>query len=515
MTFVRLQEVVQNLSGKSVLRLILAGAVVVVTNTVSGTQSEYDVLDDRERVAAVVRHATDFSKPESYERRSGGAATVFTSANADAFSDPSGNMSFKRQLDFAVGNGIFRKIWVSSPSSTQSSNGLGPLFNSRSCQSCHVKDGRGHPPAVGERAESLLIRLSIPPRNKEDREAIETRRKSSVPDPVYGGQLQNFSVQGILAEGKVNIAYTENKVELSDSGIASLRNPVYSIVNLHYGALHPEVMLSPRVAPAMIGMGLLEAIPEIDILALEDPDDSNGDGISGRANRVWDIEKQTVALGRFGWKSGQPTVAQQSANAFLSDIGISSPMLPMPYGECTEAQTKCRNAPHGIATNANSTEVDQQLFDLVVFYSRNLGVPARRDLDDPEVLEGKRLFYEANCTGCHNPKFVTRRDSIGEEQSFQLIWPYTDMLLHDMGEGLADNSSEGVANGREWRTAPLWGIGLTKTVNRRAQFLHDGRARNLLEAILWHGGEAETSKQMVVDMTRGEREALLAFLNSL
>ena len=194
MTFVRLQEVVQNLSGKSVLRLILAGVVVVVTNTVSGTQSENDVLDDRERVAAVVRHATDFSKPESYERRSGGAATVFTSANADAFSDPSGNMSFKRQLDFAVGNGIFRKIWVSSPSSTQSSDGLGPLFNSRSCQSCHVKDGRGHPPVAGERAESLLIRLSIPPRNKEDREAIETRIKSSVPDPVYGGQLQNFSV---------------------------------------------------------------------------------------------------------------------------------------------------------------------------------------------------------------------------------------------------------------------------------------------------------------------------------
>ena len=510
-----MRMIVQYQSCKFISKLMLAGVVVVVATTVTVAQSENDVLKDRERVAAVVRHATDFSKPESYERRSGGAATVFTSVNADAFSSPSGNMSFEQQLDFAVGNGIFRKVWVSTPSSTKSSDGLGPLFNSRSCQNCHIKDGRGHPPAAGERAESLLIRLSIPPQNEEDREAIQTRRKSSVPDPVYGGQLQNFSVQGVLAEGRVNITYSENKVELSESGTASLRHPTYKITNLHYGALHPEVMLSPRVAPVMIGVGLLEAIPEADILALEDVDDSNGDGISGRANWVWDIKEQSVALGRFGWKAGQPTIAQQSANAFLSDIGISSPMLPMPYGECTEAQTKCRNAPHGIATNANSTEVDEQLFDLVLFYSRNLGVPARRDLDDPKVLEGKRLFYEANCTGCHNPKFVTRRDSIGEEQSFQLIWPYTDMLLHDMGDGLADNSPEGVANGREWRTAPLWGIGLTEAVNKHTQFLHDGRARNLLEAILWHGGEAEASKQMVVNMTSSEREALLAFLNSL
>ena len=515
MTFVRLQEVVQNLSCKFISRLVLAGVMVVVTSTVTGTESENDVQKDRERVAAVVQHATDFSKPEAYERRSGGVATVFTSINADAFSSPSGNMSFEKQFDFAVGNGIFRKIWVSSPSSTQSSDGLGPLFNSRSCQSCHIKDGRGHPPAAGERAESLLIRLSIPPQNEEDQAAIQTRRTSSVPDPVYGGQLQNFSVQGILAEGRVNITYAEIEVELSDAGIASLRHPTYEITNLHYGALHPEVMLSPRVAPPMIGVGLLEAVPEVDILALEDPDDSNGDGISGRANWVWDVKQQTVALGRFGWKAGQPSVAQQSANAFLSDIGISSPMLPKPYGECTEVQMKCRNAPHGIDTATNSSEVEQQLFDLVVFYSRNLGVPARRDLDDPKVLEGKRLFYEANCTGCHNPKFVTRRDSVGEEQSFQLIWPYTDMLLHDMGDGLADNSPEGVANGREWRTAPLWGIGLTEAVNKHTQFLHDGRARNLLEAILWHGGEAEASKQVVVDMTSNEREALLAFLNSL
>ena len=262
-------------------------------------------------------------------------------------------------------------------------------------------------------------------------------------------------------------------------------------------------------------MGLLEAIPEDTILALEDESDSDGDGISGRSNWVWSDEENKVALGRFGWKAGQPTVAQQSAGAFLGDIGISTPLYSTPYGECTEKQTECRNAPHGNAPDANGAEAEKKIFDLAVFYSRNLGVPARRDIDDPEVLEGKRLFYEANCVGCHNPKFVTRRDSIGEEQSFQLIWPYTDMLLHDMGEGLADNSAEAVATGREWRTAPLWGIGLTETVSKHTLFLHDGRARNLLEAILWHGGEAEASKQKVVNMTRDERDALLAFLRSL
>ena len=169
-----------------------------------------------------------------------------------------------------------------------------------------------------------------------------------------------------------------------------------------------------------------------------------------------------------------------------------------------------------VASQAQSTvEASAALFDLLVFYTRNLGVPARRDIGEPQVLAGKRLFYEANCIGCHTPKFVTRRDSIGEEQSFQLIWPHTDLLLHDMGEGLADGRPEGEANGREWRTPPLWGIGLTKTVSGHTLFLHDGRARNLLEAILWHGGEAEASKERVVAMTREERAALLAFLRSL
>ena len=313
----------------------------------------------------------------------------------------------------------------------------------------------------------------------------------------------------------MTIAYAETPVTLADGEVVSLRAPTYGISGLHYGPLHPETMLSPRVAPPVIGMGLLEAIADTDILAGVDPDDRDGDGISGRANIVWSDERGTPMLGRFGWKAGNPTVSQQAAAAFRGDVGISTPLYPSPHGDCTAAQEACRTAPHGGVSARNTIEAGDVLFDLLTFYTRNLGVPARRDIADPQVLEGKRLFYETNCIGCHRPKFVTRRDAIGEEQSFQLIWPYTDLLLHDMGEGLADGRPEGEASGREWRTPPLWGIGLTETVSGHTLFLHDGRARNLLEAILWHGGEAEAAKQRVVAMTRRERAALLAFLRSL
>ena len=470
---------------------------------------------ERARIEKVTRPTRNFSRAERYERRPGGTATVFKPLNRDAFSHPSGNMSFKRELDFRVGNGIFKKVWVSAPSSTASSDGLGPLFNARACQRCHLKDGRGRPPAAGERAETMVLRLSIPPRTVAERSALREHRQATVPEPTYGGQLQNFSIQGVSAEGEMTIAYTETAVALADGTTVSLRQPTYGISDLRYGPLHPETMLSPRVAPPIIGMGLLEAIPEADVLADADPHDRDGDGISGRANIVWSEERGRPMLGRFGWKAGHPTVSQQAAAAFRGDVGISTRLFPSPHGDCTPAQETCRSAPHGGASAANPVEAGATLFDRLVFYTRNLGVPARRGLDAPRVLEGKRLFYDANCTGCHRPKFVTRRDSIDEEQSFQLIWPYTDLLLHDMGDGLADGSPEGEASGREWRTPPLWGIGLTETVSGHTLFLHDGRARNLLEAILWHGGEAEAAKQRVVAMGRGERAALLAFLRSL
>jgi CxxC motif-containing protein (DUF1111 family) len=491
--------------------VIGAGAILVAGLALAATQ------DDAARIAAVVAPATDFSRAEPFELNAGGAATSHELVNTSVFSQPSANMSFERQLDFKVGDGIFRKLWVSAPSSTRSSDGLGPLFNARSCQSCHLKDGRGHPPSVAsaeESASTMFLRLSIPPQTAEQEAALAAYRLPVIAEPTYGTQLQDRSVQGLPAEGRLQVAYEEEAVALADGETAWLRRPAYSAADLNYGPLHPETMLSPRLAPPMIGMGLLEAIDPADILAGADPDDADGDGISGRPNWAWSQEHGKRMLGRFGWKAGEPTVAQQSANAFAGDVGIGSALAPRWAGDCTEAQAGClaaadgRDAIHGV-------EVVPEMMALLVFYSRNLAVPARRDVDDPQVLEGKRLFYASGCIACHRPKFVTRRDTEGPEQGFQLIWPYTDMLLHDMGEGLADGRPEGAADGREWRTAPLWGIGLTETVSGHTFFLHDGRARNLLEAVLWHGGEATAARDAVAQMTRAERAALLAFLNSL
>jgi CxxC motif-containing protein (DUF1111 family) len=222
-----------------------------------------------------------------------------------------------------------------------------------------------------------------------------------------------------------------------------------------------------------------------------------------------------VVLGRFGWKAGQPTVEQQSARAFLDDMGLSTPLHPHHAGECTARQAPCPTLPHGAQPQLGAEEVPAELLDFVAFYARNLAVPARRDIDDPEVLVGKQLFHEARCTACHVPKFVTRRDAPQPELRFQLIWPFTDLLLHDMGEGLADHRPEGNASGREWRTPPLWGIGLARTVNERGSFLHDGRARTVLEAILWHDGEGRAARDRVVAMTPAQRAALLRFIDSL
>ncbi len=448
------------------------------------------------------------------EDRPGGAATSVKPLNTSAFSHPSANLSFERQLDFKVGDGIFRKLWVSAPSSTVSSDGLGPLFNSRGCQSCHLKDGRGHPPAPGEEAVSMFLRLSIPPQNAEQQRILDTLQAPVIPEPNYGSQLQNFSVQGLLAEGRMEIDYSEIPVTLADGETASLRQPHYRVAGLNYGPLHPKAMLSPRVTPPMIGLGLLEMIPDEAILRRADPEDVNGDGIAGKPNKVWSAEHGKAMLGRFGWKAAAATVADQTAGAFLGDLGLSSYLAPLPSGDCTIAQKVCRTAPTGNDPQ-EGVEVPRKMFDLVVFYARNLAVPARRNASDPAVLRGRQLFAEAGCTGCHVPSFVTGSDPARPEHSNQRIWPYTDLLLHDMGEGLADHRPEGLANGRQWRTPPLWGVGLTKTVSGHEFLLHDGRARGVLEAILWHGGEAETAKQKVVIMTRAERADLLRFINSL
>jgi CxxC motif-containing protein (DUF1111 family) len=453
------------------------------------------------------------------EAKPGGEATSIASTdNANAFSQLSANMGFSRELDFKLGNAVFRKNWVTAPASTKSSDGLGPLYNARACQRCHLKDGRGHPPAAswpeGD-ALTFLLRLSIPPQTEAERAVLASGRADSIPDPTYGGQLQDVAIPGLPAEGHLHVDYTEEQVTLSGGETVTLRRPHYKIVELGYGPLHPEIMISPRVAQQMIGLGLLEAIPEADILALADPDDRNGDGISGKPNRVWSIETDALALGRFGWKAGQPTVLQQSAKAAAGDIGIGSRLVSNAAGDCTERQRACLDAPPGGPPGAPGEELTKPLLDLIAFYSRNLAVPARRNPDDATVLAGKRLFTSIGCASCHQPHFRTGGETPDPHLAHQSIWPYTDMLLHDMGEGLADGRPEAMADGREWRTAPLWGIGLTETVSGHTFFLHDGRARNLTEAVLWHGGEAKKSRDGFAALDASDRAALLAFLNSL
>ena len=470
---------------------------------------------DRKRVERVVAPATSFQAPEPFELMQGGAGTSTSLVNRDALSHFNANLSFAEQADFQLGNGFFTKLWVSSPSSTLASDGLGPLFNARACQSCHIKDGRGHPPEGAADSTSMFLRLARPARTDEERQALRDYLVASLPDPVYGGQLQDLAVPGLQAEGRMVIDYVEEPVELADGTSVSLRKPAYSVADLGYGSLDPDTTLSPRMTPPMTGMGLIEAIHPADILAHADPDDRDGDGISGRVALARDPATGAIALGRFGWKAQNATVRQQASGAFAGDIGISTPDVPARHGDCTPGQTACLAMPTGVKADLGDTEAPESVLDLVTFYSQNLAVPARRDVDDARVLAGKEIFYSLGCASCHVPKYVTSRKAANPAHRFQLIWPYSDFLLHDMGDGLADGQQVGVANGREWRTPPLWGAGLTEVVNGHTFFLHDGRARNLTEAILWHSGEARDARDGFAGLVEADRDALLAFLNSL
>lgn len=453
--------------------------------------------------------APRFTQAEPGEALSGGKATV-QRHDRNAFSMPSANLSPERRLDFSVGNSFFRNPWVIAPSTTTARDGLGPLFNTNACQNCHIRDGRGHPPAPGaSNAVSMLVRLSIP---DQPTYAKVIEQLGIVPEPVYGSQLQDMAIPGVAPEGKVRVEYSAETVTFKDGTQIELRRPRLQITQLGYGPMHPDTRFSARVAPPMIGLGLLEAIPEAAILANADPDDGNGDGIRGRPNRVWDDALGKTVLGRFGWKAGQPNINQQNVHALSGDMGLTTTLRPV--DDCTASQLDCLGAPNGDGA-AGEKEVSDNILRLVSFYTRNLGVPSRRDVDAPQVLAGKNLFFQAGCQGCHTPQFTTAADAAEPELANQLIRPYSDLLLHDMGPGLADNRSEFAAGGQDWRTPPLWGIGLTGSVSGHTQFLHDGRARNLLEAVLWHGGEAQAARQHVLTFNAEQRAALLAFLNSL
>jgi CxxC motif-containing protein (DUF1111 family) len=440
----------------------------------------------------------------------GGTSFVVSKFQADSrglFSLPAPNLSLVRRDNFFIGDSFFRGAWITAPASTAARDGLGPIFNTNSCQTCHIKDGRGHPPDTEEEMISTLVRISVPDAEGAAPEIL-ARSGGVTPHPVYGDQIQNRAILGHAPEANVSFTWETIPGKFPDGQTFSLRRPSLVVSNPGYGDFGAATRYSPRVAQPMIGVGLLDTIKTADIEALADPDDTDGDGISGRINQVWDVQTKTVVSGRFGWKAEQPTVRQQVAAAFFGDIGITTTLFPSMH--LTEPQKILSGLPHG-----GHPEVSDEILNFVTFYSKTLAVPAQRSHDNPVVVAGRSLFLEAKCHTCHVETFTTGKDNEFPELSLQEIHPYTDLLLHDLGEGLADERPVYSADGQEWRTAPLWGIGLAALVNQNSNFLHDGRARTLEEAILWHGGEAEVSRNTYFKMTAGDRRKLIAFLESL
>jgi CxxC motif-containing protein (DUF1111 family) len=442
--------------------------------------------------------------------RTGGATTVWATGK-NAFSFPAANLSDAERTRFVIGNSFFKRNWVIAPASTTARDGLGPHFIARSCGACHALDGRGAPPdfrrgLADEQPLALLLRLSVPGTDAHG---------GPRPEPVYGDQFTNAAVPGVKPEGEVTLRWKPIRGRFADGTPYTLQQPVYGFRKLGYGPMAKDVRVSPRIAPQVIGMGLLEAIPEAEIERNAAEQTAMPGPIKGQPNRVWDAVAKREMIGRFGWKANVATVAHQTAGAFLGDIGITSSVFP--NETCTPKQADCRAAPRG--AKGQAPEIDDKTLHDVIFYQATLAPPARRQAHDAQVLQGQKLFAQAQCAVCHRPSYVTGEGPFPHLTSpalkGQTIWPYTDLLLHDMGDALADGRPDFRANGRQWRTPPLWGIGLIKDVNGHQRLLHDGRANGVLEAILWHGGEAEDSKQQVLRMSREDREALVKFVESL
>lgn len=422
----------------------------------------------------------------------GGDATTWSFSGA-AFSNPAPALSVAGLNLHLQGNADFTTAFVPAPA--PENGGLGPAFNDHSCANCHPRNGRVPPPAQGNPLDTLFLRLSLPGRNPETGGPVAV--------PGFGTQLFSKAVPGVTPEALVSVTYTEEQVVLDNGRRVSLRTPHFE--TLPYTELPQDVLFSPRLGPPVFGRGLLEAVPETDILTLADENDGDGNGISGKANVVWHPETKQSVLGRFGLKANVPDIRIQVAEAFHADIGITSPVF-------REESTAGQMQHDGLQ---DDPEIDEDILQAVTFFIQTLAVPARRNMDSVNVQRGEILFALAGCAACHTPTLVTGESAISPALANQVIHPWTDMLLHDMGEGLADNRPDFLASGSEWRTPPLWGIGLTSLVNSHSSFLHDGRARNLLEAIMWHGGEAAASRSHVKKLSRADLDALLSFLESL
>jgi CxxC motif-containing protein (DUF1111 family) len=428
---------------------------------------------------------------------SGGAFTV-ADESALAYSLPGPGLDEAQLELFASGRQEFQQRWVVL-AVIGGKWGRGPTSNGEICIDCHAANGRGQAPdSTRESFTSMVVRLSIPG---------EDEHGGPLPHPNYGDQLQGQGELGrVFPEGDAVIAWSEHEEPLADGSRVTMRTPKLGFTNLAFGPLGADIMTSVRIAPAIFGAGLLDAVAEMDLLDIARRQQELG--FNGRPNLVWDAEKQTMALGRFGWKANQPSLRQQDASAFLNDMGVTTSVFKRE--NCPDTQTACRKRPTGMVP-----EQPDRAFNALLFYTRALGVPARRLVDDPVALHGELLFAQAQCAVCHVPELKTGEYPALPQLGHQIIHPYTDLLLHDMGESLADGRPDFLAGPRDWRTPPLWGIGLSKKVNGNASLLHDGRARNLTEAILWHGGEAATSRDAFLRMPKPERDALLAFLNSL
>lgn len=422
---------------------------------------------------------------------SGGKQTVFVTGSG-AFSQSFNGLSELKLQQHEIGDRGFAAVFNSDPN--QLNYGLGPLFNNVSCGSCHIGDGRGKAPSIGEPLSSLLLRIST---SNDINNGPQTALG-------FGGQLQQRAILGTNAECDIAVNYTETAFQFADGETYSLRTPIYTLNNA-YTTLPAGYLISARMATPVFGLGLLEAISEPDILKNADEFDANGDGISGKANYGFNVVENKKQLGRFGWKAAMPTIIQQSAGAYNQDMGVTSFIFPI---ESSYGQPQY-NLSNGKKDLADST------ISAVGFYIKTLAVPGRRDTNTDEVKKGKNIFKQIGCAKCHIQTFITQTDMTSPETSNQRIFPFTDMLVHDMGNGLADNRNDYNATGNEWRTSPLWGIGLTNIVNGHNNFLHDGRARNFIEAIMWHGGEANTVQNNFKNLSKPERDAVIKFLNSL
>ncbi|MGY0426628.1 MAG: di-heme oxidoreductase family protein, partial [Polaribacter sp.] len=395
---------------------------------------------------------------------------------------------------------LFKQNWVSAPASTTARDGLGPTFNARSCSSCHDKDGRGKPLEVGQKfSTGFLMRISQPGKN-----AVGGPKAVA----NYGDQIQERANLGVSFEAKISVNFTPISGTFADGETYELRKPNYHIADEQFGSLQ-NVLTSPRVGQQIIGLGLVDALSKESILANEDEMDTNNDGISGKANYVWNFTSKKTMLGKFGWKANQPTLRQQVAGAFNGDMGLTTSIFPKE--NCPSPLQNCSNSPNG-----GTPEVTDTALEHMMIYVTSLAVPIRRNYDTDSVLKGKKLFRDLKCISCHTAVFTTS-NNYPFNPSLQNVTfrPFSDFLLHDMGDDLADNRPDFLATGKEWRTQPLWGIGLINQVNGHTFLLHDGRARNVQEAILWHGGEAENSKNEYKKLTKQDRTNVLAFINSL